>query len=206
MNSSLLFVMYKPDGYSRVCTRDEVSSVLSGWNSVLHWLGGADHDGLTEPRHVAYVSYKASQQTPHFPDYDINVWRECAIGLPSVSRQATDLPLPELGYHLYVNLGLERLSASHCWLNRVPIEMLYGREPLFNKHRQLLVPRLLDGPVQMERWAGKRISLAHATKFLIRHVLSSENVTNLLHVSRLTNADAAMVETACDVDDLDITG
>lgn len=198
MSSSLLLVMYKPNGYARVCTASEVDSVLSAWNSVLGWLRGADPDGLSESHDVAHIVCKAALQTLRFPDYDFRTWSESAIGVPSVPRRGAALPLPELGYGLYIGLGLERLRTSRCWLNRVAIEMLYGREPSFNEHRELLIPRLLDGPVQMEFWAGQRIPLAHATKFLLRHVLSSDKVTNLLHLSRLTSADATALEEVCD--------
>lgn len=196
--SDLLLVMYKPDGYTRFCTATEVDSVLSAWNSVLRWLRGANPDELPESYHLAHVTAKAALQTPCFPDYDIFTWSESAVSVPPVPRRGAGMPLPGLGYDLYTGLGLVRLRISRCWLNRVAIEMLYGQEPSFHEHRELLVPRLLDGPVQMEFWTGQRIPLAHATKFVLRHVLSSEKVTNLLHLSRLTSADAAAVEAACD--------
>ncbi|MGH3901863.1 MAG: hypothetical protein ACRDTA_27125 [Pseudonocardiaceae bacterium] len=113
------------------------------------------------------------------------------------------MSLPTLGQELHIGLGLQRLRTSRCWLNRVAIEMLYGRTPSFREHRELLVPRLLDGPVQMEFWTGQRIPLAHATKFLVRHVLSSEQVTNLVHLSRLASSEAAVMEAVCDVSGLD---
>lgn len=191
--------MYKPNGYARVCTAAEVDSVVSSWNSVLCWLRDADPNRPPESHDVAHVACNAAQQSRHFPDYDIRTWRKSAIDVPLTPCPSVALPLPALGYDLYINLGLERLRSSRRWLNRVAVEMLYGREPSFNEHRGLLVPLLLDGPVQLDFWAGQRIPLAHATKFVVRHVLSPEKVTNLLHLSRLTSTDASALEAACDL-------
>lgn len=203
MSDSLLLVMYKPNGYARVCTAAEVNTVLSAWNSVLLWLRGADPERLPESHHVAHVASKAYLRTSRFPDYDICTWSECAVGVPLMPQRDAGVSLPEFGHDLYIGLGLQRLRTSCCWLNRVAIEMLYGRTPAFREHRELLVPRLLEGPVQMESWTGPRIPLAHATKFLLRHVLSAEKVTNLVHLSRLTSSEAAAVEAACEVGGLD---
>jgi hypothetical protein len=100
-----------------------------------------------------YVASKAALQPSRFPDYDIHEWRECAVDVPLMSPRSADMLLSELGYDLYVGLGLKRLRMSRRWLNRVAIEMLYG----------LLVPRLLDGPGSVYR------SLTLRSFFSARH-------------------------------------
>jgi hypothetical protein len=81
--------------------------------------------------------------------------------------------------------------------------MLYGGATSFHRHRHrhrhVLVPELLDGPVAMERWAGERAELALAIKLLVRNVLSSARITNLIHVEITTAARADDIVKAVEI-------
>ncbi|MPZ81910.1 MAG: hypothetical protein GEV28_16555 [Actinophytocola sp.] len=188
---SELLVIYKPEGLRRVCTDDEARHLVLAWTSVLRWLRGADPDELPESALVGHVARKAALRIPRFPEYDVRLWAEHARGLAHLpnGNQAAG-PLAGVVAGLLTSIHLQRTCQERCWLNRVAIEHLYGGVASFEPHRQVLIPRLLDGPVSIERWTGQRLELALASKFLVRRALSAEAVTNLVHVE-ITTADRA---------------
>lgn len=83
---------------------------------------------------------------------------------------------------LLAGIDLRRAHHLPCWLNRVAIELLYVGVASFERNRHLLVPRLLDGPMLIERWTGHRLELALTIKFMGRFLLSREAITNLIHI------------------------
>jgi hypothetical protein len=187
-----LLVVYKPDGVRRACTGDEARRIALAWASVLHWLRGADPDELPEPDLVSHVARKAALRMPRFPEYDIRLWADQARSLDQIPKDtAVTGMVAEVVTELLQGIALRRAHHQRCWLNRVAIEHLYGGVASFERNRHLLVPRLLNGPVLIERWTGHRLELALATKFMVRVLLSGDEITNLIHIEITTATHAA---------------
>ncbi|ONI87332.1 hypothetical protein ALI22I_23200 [Saccharothrix sp. ALI-22-I] len=200
-SNSELLIVYRPDGVDRHCTEEETDRALTAWTALLCWLRGADPDELPESEVIGHVARKAALRMPRFPDYDLHLWLEHAgklDRLPSGDRPGA-LALPDLVNVMLASVQLQRTWQQRCWLNRVAIEMLYGRAASFQRHRHMLVPALLDGPVAIERWTGHRVELGLAVKLLVRKVLSATAITNLIHVEVTTAAKAADVVKAVEV-------
>jgi len=199
--SSELLVVYKPDGADRLCTEEESDRVLAAWAALLCWLRGADPDELPESDVIGHVARKAALRMPRFPEYDICLWAEQAGSLRRLLSGETSgvRTLPELVNVMLASVQLQRVGQQRGWLNRVAIELLYSGADSFHQNREVLVPRLLDGPVSIERWTGLRIELALAMKFLVRKVLSTAAITNLVHAEITTAAKAVNVGKAVQV-------
>lgn len=193
----LLLVMYKPSGAARSCMAAEVARVLTCWNSMLCWLGGADLEQLPARDDVAHIAQAAARRSPWFAEYDVRQWQAMSVDVPLQPAVDTSMPLPDLGAHLHRSLDLRQLRCTLLWLNRIAIEMLYQGSPSFQRHRELLIPRLLDGPAQLEVWAGRRLPLVHATKLLVRRTLGTSGVTNLMHVGDTTWPKFQSIESVC---------
>jgi hypothetical protein len=195
-----VLVVHKPDGLRRVCTGGEARRIMLAWTSLLHWLRGADPDELPESELVGHVARKAALRIPRLPEYDIRLWAEQARGLERVPNgKATAGPLASVVTELLASIHIQRTHQQRCWLNRVAIEHLYGRVASFERNRHAIIPRLLDGPVSIERWTGHRLELALPSKFLVRRVLSTEAITNLVHVEITTAIRAANVLKAVEI-------
>jgi hypothetical protein len=187
-----LLVVYKPDALPRNCTDEQVHRIVTGWTSVLRWLQGTHPDELPESDLVVHVARKAALQTPRHSEFSIALWSEQArslVHLPDPD-DVRGGPLPEVGTQLLTGIGLERTFQHLVWLNRAAIEMLYDHAGFFQANRDLLVRLLVGDPVSAERWAGDRLELAQAAKFVIRKVLSTQAISNLVHMDLTTPADA----------------
>lgn len=198
-----LLVMYKPDGADRPCADAEVSRALTAWVSVLRWLRGADPDELPEADLVAAVAQKAGLRMLRFQEYDIGLWGEQASrlnGRGDLTRSDVQT-LPALGCALLTSIELLRTSVQRCWLNRVAIELLYGAAQSYQRHREILVPQLLDGPILMERWSGERCELAQAAKLLLRQALivRRQGIGKLVHMEIAKRGEVDDVMQAVDV-------
>lgn len=188
MTNSELLVVYKPDGLPMNCTDDQARRIATAWTSVLRWLQGTDPDELPESDLVGHVARKAALRAPRYPEFNIGLWTEQARSLdprPELAQVRCG-PVGEVGTQLLASIGLERMQQHRAWLNRVAVELLYNRAGSFQANRDILIPRLLDGPVSIERWAGQRLELAQAAKFVIRQVLSTRKISNLVHMEIMT--------------------
>lgn len=197
-----LLVVYKPDGLPRTCTDDEVQRAMIAWASLLSWLRGADPDDLPESELIGHVAREAALHMPRSADYDLNQWAQQGRSLdhlPSHERPRCGA-LTTLVPAVFTSIELQRRNNKRCcWLNRVAIELLYGDAASFRHTRETWVPRLLDGPVAIERWTGQRLELALAAKFLLRKILSAAPITNLVHIEVTTSTHATNVEKAITV-------
>lgn len=159
MTDTELLVVYQPDGLSMNCTEDQAQRITTAWTSVLRWLQGSDPAELPEADLVEHVARKAAPHTPRYPEFSIGLWTEQARSLdhPPEIGQAQRGPLTDIGRQLLTTIELERTHQCRAWLNRVAIELLYNRTGSFRTNRDILIPRLLDGPVSIERWIGERL-------------------------------------------------
>jgi hypothetical protein len=196
-----LLVVYEPDGLPTTCTDDQVRRITTAWTSVLRWLQGVDPDELPESDLVKHVARKAALRAPRYPEFDIGLWTEQSRNLDHLPElgQAGRSSLAEVGTQLLVSIELKRTHLRGAWLNRVAIELLYNRTGSFQANRSILIPRLLDDPVSIERWTGQRLELAQAIKFLIRQVLSTQKITSLVHMEIMASVDAARVLKAIEI-------
>lgn len=193
-----LLVVYKPEGSRRTCTPGDVTRTLTAWSSLLDWLCGADPDELPESGLIGSVARKAALRTPRFGEYDVRRWAEQARDLdrPTGVSGCALITLPDLAAALLEGIRLHRTHRQRCWLNRVAIELLYRQAQSFQRHRDVLVSRLLNGPVVIERWSGHRYELALAAKLLLRHTLSIQLAGNLIHMEITSSANAANIQKA----------
>lgn len=182
-----LLVMYKPDGLRRECSPAEVERINNAWRSVLDWLRDSDPDELPYADLVGEVARKAGLRTVRYPEYDIRTWAAQASTLRSATGQrdratTTTSQFVTVFGKILADIGLARRSSRRCSLTTEAIDLLYAAAPSFQRNRSVVTPRLLDGPVQIERWDGERAELALAAKLLVRRALSATGMTNLVHM------------------------
>jgi hypothetical protein len=192
-----LLVVVKPDGFSRVCTPDEVGAVHEAWDDLIAWLQGTDPDTLRHSVIVARVAQRAALRMVRYPEYNIRTWADQAKPLIPFHRIAfhddTGQPLSQVAAELLQSLGFVE-GETHCgWLNRVTIELLFGDAPMFHASRELLVPLLLKGPVLVQHWRGSRCELALAVKLILRLSLSTCALTNLIHMEPINDDEHEMI-------------
>lgn len=187
-----LLVIYKPDALPRNCTDEQARRISTGWTSVLRWLQGAHPHELPESDLVEHVARKAALRTPRHSEFSIALWSEQARSLERLP-DPDDIrcgPLTDVGTYLLTSIGLERTFQHQAWLNRAAIELLYYHAGFFQANRDLLVRLLIGDPVSLERWSGDRLELAQAAKFVVRKVLSTQAISNLVHMDLTTSAEA----------------
>lgn len=184
---SPLLVMLKPNGAARTCSHDDVKSIIGGWADLLAWLNGRDLDDLHHRDLIRTVARKAALRMAHFPEYDIRTWMSQAPHLITPTAATTNgTQLQDVISELVRSLDFRHEQSIDGWLNRVTIELLYRDSPQFDTNRELLIPRLLAGPVVIQFWRGNRRELAHAIKLLVRHALSASAITNLIHIESVS--------------------
>lgn len=182
-----LIVMLKPDGAALTCSHDDVKSIIGGWADLLAWLNGRDLNDLHHRDLIHAVAQKAALHIVRFPEYDIRIWMSQATHLIAPTVVPTNgTQLQDLISELVRSLGFRHEQSIDGWLNRVTIELLYRDSPQFDANRELLIPRLLAGPVVIQFWRGNRRELAHAIKLLVRRALSVSEITNLIHIESVS--------------------
>lgn len=187
---SPLLVMLKPDGAARTCSYDDVKSIIGGWADLLTWLNGRDLDDLHHRDLIRAVAQEAALRMVRFPEYDIRTWMSQAPHLITPTAAPTNgTQLQDVISEFLRNLGFRHEQSIDGWLNRVTIELLYRDSPLFDTNRELLIPRLLAGPVVIQFWRGNRRELAHAIKLLVRRALSVSEITNLIHIESVSEQE-----------------
>ncbi|MGH3886094.1 MAG: hypothetical protein ACRDSZ_05885 [Pseudonocardiaceae bacterium] len=191
---SPLLVMLKPDGAARTCSHDDVKSIIGAWADLLAWLNGHDFDDLHHRHLVRAVAHKAALHMVRFPEYDIRTWMSQAPHLITPTAAGTsDTQLQDVISELVRSLGFRHEQSIDGWLNRVTIELIYRDSPQFDANRELLIPRLLAGPVVIQFWRGNRRELAHAIKLLIRSALSMSEITNLIHIESVSEQEIDLI-------------
>jgi hypothetical protein len=185
-----LLVMLKPDREVRTCTSEEARRLREAWADFLAFLRGAAPDELTHADLIGLVAQKAALRMIRFQEYDIRAWARQAATLDPDALHAPDecqdsLLSDLVSVHLK-GVGFTPGRTSRTWLNRVTIELLYRDAPRFDENRDMLVGHLLNGPVTIQHWYGQHDGLALAFKLLTRHVLSSAQLTNFLHIETMT--------------------
>ena len=191
-------MMLKPDGFTRMCSADEVAALQGVWADLLTWLRGADPDALPHADIIGDIARKAALRMVRYPEYDINTWvvqAGDAIPRARLNLAGTEpRSLLAVATELLLALGFTAGTSYSGWLNRVTIELLYGDAPMFHANCERLVPLLLKGPVLIQSWQGPRRELAHALKFLLRLTLSASGLTNLIHIESVTEVELDHVE------------
>ncbi len=189
-----LLVMLKPDGAGLTCSRDDAKSIIGGWADLLAWLNGHDLDGLHHRDLIRAVAQKAALRMVRFPEYDIQTWMSQAPHVVTPAAAPTSgTQLHDLVSELVRSLGFRHEESVDGWLNRVTIELMYRGSPQFDTNRELLIPRLLAGPVAIQFWRGNRRELAHAIKLLIRSALSASEITNLIHIESVSEQEIDLI-------------
>ncbi len=189
-----LLVMLKPDGAALTCSHDDVKSIIGGWADLLAWLNGHDLNDLHHRDLIRAVAQKAALHMVRFPEYDIRIWMSQALHLITPTATATNgTQLQDVISELVRSLGFRHEQSIEGCLNRVTIELLYRDSPQFDANRELLIPRLLAGPVVIQFWRGNRRELAHAIKLLVRRALSVSEITNLIHIESVSQQEIDLI-------------
>jgi hypothetical protein len=189
----MLVVVYKPAGFCRECSSDEVVRFLSHW-TVLRHVVVSRNVGNQKRGVVETVLNAAKERQSKETEYSVSEWREALLCNPGhdLGRIAGPMHLSGLASAILRDgLGLHLHETICCWLNRVTIEMIYGMSPSFQDHRELLVPLLMGGPSRIDTWSGSAEMAAFGLKLLVRAEFGRGPLTNLLHVEKTTAEIAA---------------